>query len=138
MVIHKHLKLQTRGHRDFHDLTDGVNTLIRQSGLRTGLAHIFVAGSTAAVGTIEFEPGLQQDLGDLLDRLIPPRPDYAHEQAWHDGNAHSHLQATLLRPAITIPVDGCCLVLGAWQQLFFLECDIRPRERTIIVTLMGE
>jgi len=94
-------------------------------------------GSTAAIGTIEFEPGLQGDLPELLDRLIPPSTDYGHEQAWHDGNGHSHLQATLLGPALSVPVSGGRLALGTWQQIFHLECDVRPRQRTLVVTVLG-
>jgi secondary thiamine-phosphate synthase enzyme len=97
-----------------------------------------VIGSTAALGTIEFEPGLQKDLPQLLDRLIPPSRGYGHEQAWHDGNGHSHLQATWLGPDLTIPVTDGKSVLGTWQQVFLLECDVRSRERTIVVTVTGE
>jgi secondary thiamine-phosphate synthase enzyme len=138
MVFQKQFNIQTAGHRDLHDLTDAVGRLVEQSGVRTGLAHVFQVGSTAAVGTIEYEPGLRQDLPDLLDRLVPPSRSYGHEQAWHDGNGHSHLQATLLGPGLTVPVGGGKLLLGTWQQIFHLECDVRPRERTIVVTVLGE
>jgi secondary thiamine-phosphate synthase enzyme len=94
--------------------------------------------STAAIGAIEFEPGLEQDLPALLRQLIPPGRNYAHEQAWHDGNGHSHLQATLLGPSLTVPVRGGKLVLGTWQQIFHIECDVRPRERVVMVTVLGE
>jgi secondary thiamine-phosphate synthase enzyme len=138
MVFQKQLTIQTRGHRDCHDLTAGVEDVVRQSGIRTGLVHVFNVGSTAAVGAIEFEPGLQKDLPDLLDRLIPPGTHYGHEQTWHDGNGHSHLQATLQGPALSVPVSQGRLVLGTWQQIFHLECDIRPRQRTVVVTVLGE
>ena len=138
MVFHKHLKLHTRGHHDLHDLTERVHRVVEQSGIHNGLAHVFNVGSTGALGTIEFEPGLMEDLPKLMERLIPPGSDYHHEQTWHDGNAHSHLQATLLGPGLTVPIDGGCLVLGTWQQIVFLECDTRPRERTIVVTILGE
>src|SRR5438093_448427 len=121
-----------------HDLTEQVSALVRRAGIRTGVAHVFCVGSTAAVAAIEFEPGLQKDLPDLLDRLIPPSRSYGHEQTWHDGNGHSHLQATLLGPSLTVPVTNGRLVLGTWQQIFHLECDVRPRERTIVVTVIGE
>ncbi len=125
MVHQEQLTLNTRGHRDSHDVTDLVAAVVKRSGVRTGLAHVFNIGSTAAVGVIEFEPGLQQDLPDLLDRLIPPSRNYGHEQAWHDGNGHSHLQATLLGPSLTVPVTDGELALGTWQQIFHLECDIK-------------
>jgi len=94
--------------------------------------------STGAIGTIEFEPGLQQDLPAMLDKLFPPSRDYGHEQAWHDGNGHSHLQATMLGPSLTVPIKEGNLVLGTWQQVFHLECDVKPRQRTIVITVMGE
>jgi secondary thiamine-phosphate synthase enzyme len=137
MVFQKQLTLHTKGHRAMHDLTEDVAAAVAESGVRTGLVHVFQVGSTAAVGTIEFEPGLQKDLPDLLDRLMPPSRDYGHEQAWHDGNGHSHLQATLLGPALVVPVRGGRPVLGTWQQIFHLECDIHPRERTVVVTVIG-
>ena len=138
MVRHFELKLQTRGHRHMQDLTGRVQALVEQAAIRDGLVHVFAMGSTAAVGTIEFEPGLQEDLPGMLDRLIPPSRDYGHERAWHDGNGHSHLQATLLGPSLSVPVRDGRLVLGTWQQIFHLECDIRPRERTVVVTVLGE
>jgi secondary thiamine-phosphate synthase enzyme len=138
MIHQQQLTIRTSGHRDMHDLTGPVGDIVAQSGIHTGTVHVFQVGSTGAVGTIEFEPGLQRDLPDLLDRLIPPSRQYGHEQAWHDGNGHSHLQATWLGPSLTVPVAGGQLVLGTWQQIFHLECDVRPRERTIVVTVMGE
>ena len=87
---------------------------------------------------IKFEPGLERDLSERLDRLFPPSRHYGHEQARHDGNGHSHLQATLLGPSLTVPVSGGKLLLGTWQQIFHLECDIKPRQRTVVVTLTGE
>ena len=130
--------LTTGGHRDMHDLTDQVSGIVADSGVTTGIVHLFNVGSTGALGTIEFEPGLQEDLPEILDRLFPPSPEYAHEQAWHDGNGHSHLQATMLGPSMTVPVRQGTLPLGTWQQIFHLECDVKPRRRTIIVTVMGQ
>ena len=138
MVYQEGITLSTRGHRDVHDLTAEVQAVIDESQIRTGLAHVFNIGSTAALGTIEFEPGLQGDLPTILDKLIPPGREYGHEQAWHDGNAHSHLQATLLGPGLTVPISNGRLVLGTWQQIFHLECDIKPRRRTILVTVIGD
>lgn len=137
MTYRKHLKLQTAGHGDMHDLSDQVLRIVEHSGVKNGLVNVFVVGSTGAVGTIEYEPGLQADLPRTLDRLVPPSREYDHEQAWHDGNAHSHLQATLLGPSLTIPIEGGGLVLGTWQQVVFMECDTRPRERTLVVTVLG-
>ena len=104
MVYQKQILLETRGHRHLHDVTADVARIVHDSGVRTGTAHVFNVGSTGALGAIEYEPGLLEDLPDLLDKLIPPGRDYGHEQAWHDGNGHSHLQATLLGPSLTVPV----------------------------------
>ncbi|MGH9522105.1 MAG: secondary thiamine-phosphate synthase enzyme YjbQ [Terriglobales bacterium] len=132
------ISLHTSGHGGMHDLTREVSKIVADSGITTGTVNVFNVGSTAAVGTIEFEPGLERDLPQLLDRLIPPSRDYGHEQAWHDGNGHSHLQATLLGPSITVPVSGGKPVLGTWQQIFHLECDVRARNRTVFVTVVGD
>ena len=121
-----------------HDLTDEVDQIVNSSGVRIGTVNVFNVGSTGAIGTIEFEPGLQKDLPSMLDKLLPPNREYGHEQAWHDGNGHSHLQATMLGPSLTVPVKDGKLVLGTWQQVFHLECDIKPRQRTIVITVMGE
>ena len=121
-----------------HDLTDAITRIVGELGVRTGIVQIFNVGSTAAIGAIEFEPRLKQALPALLQRLIPASPDYADEQTWHDGNGHSHLQATLLGPSLTVPVRGGRLVLGTWQQIFHIECDVRPRERSVVVTALNE
>ena len=121
-----------------HDLTEQVAAIVTSSGIQTGVVNIFNVGSTAAIGTIEFEPGLQHDLPAILDMLIPPSRNYGHEQAWHDGNGHSHLQATLLGSSLTAPISNGKLVLGTWQQIFHLECDVRGRQRTVVVTVVGD
>ena len=138
MIAQQRLSVSTRGHREMHDLTGDVQQIVADSGVRQGLVNVFVIGSTAAVGTIEFEPGLKADLPEAFDRLLPPSRDYGHEQAWHDGNGHSHLQATLQGPSLTIPITDGQLVVGTWQQIFLLECDVRPRRREIVVTVTGE
>jgi secondary thiamine-phosphate synthase enzyme len=138
MVHQEQISIRTSGHGNMHDLTGSVGAIIASSGIRTGTAHIFNVASTAAVGTIEFEPGLQRDVPQILDKLIPPSRAYGHEQAWHDGNGHSHLQATLLGPSLTVPVAAGKPVLGTWQQIFHLECDVRGRERTVVITVSGE
>lgn len=138
MTHQQQISVRTRGHRDIHDLTERVSAIVADSGVRKGIANVFNIGSTAAVGTIEFEPGLEKDLPDILDKLMPPSRSYGHEQAWHDGNGHSHLQATLLGPSLTVPVAEGKLMLGTWQQIFHLECDVRGRDRSIVVTVVGD
>jgi len=138
MVFQKEIEVSTKAHGEMHDLTDAVAELVTTSGVKTGLVNVFNVGSTGAVGTIEFEPGLLRDLPNTLDTLLPPSRSYGHEQTWHDGNGHSHLQATLLGPSITVPVSDGRPALGTWQQVFFLECDVKPRRRTLIVTVIGD
>jgi secondary thiamine-phosphate synthase enzyme len=138
MVHQEHLSFATTGHRHMADLTEQVAAVVGRSGIKAGIVHVFCVGSTAAVGTIEFEPGLERDLPEMLDRLIPPSRDYGHERAWHDGNGHCHLQATLLGPSLSVPVADGKPLLGTWQQIMHLECDVRPRQRSVVVTVMGE
>lgn len=138
MSYQQEISIRTKGHGDMHDLTAQVAAVVNSAGIQTGTVNVFNVGSTAAVGTIEFEPGLQRDLPTILDKLIPPSRSYGHEQAWHDGNGHSHLQATLLGPSLTVPIAEGKLVLGTWQQIFHLECDVRGRQRTVVVTVVGD
>ncbi|MEQ8958818.1 MAG: secondary thiamine-phosphate synthase enzyme YjbQ [Coleofasciculus sp. C2-GNP5-27] len=139
MAVHQdYIQLATDKNGDMHDLTDKVNAIVKNSGIQTGMVHVFNIGSTASIGTIEFEPGLERDLPELLNKLIPPSRDYGHEQTWHDGNGHSHLQATWLGPSLTVPLKYGRLELGTWQQIFHLECDVKPRRRQVIVTIYGE
>jgi len=138
MTHQEAIQLETSGHRDIHDITAGVAEIVKRSGVQIGAAHVFNVGSTGVIGMIEYEPGLQQDISEMLDRLIPPSREYGHEQAWHDGNGHSHLQATLMGPSVTVPISGGKPVLGTWQQIFHLECDVKPRSRQIVVTVQGE
>jgi len=105
MVHQEQLSIRTSGHGDMHDLTSRVSAVIASSGIHTGTAHIFNVGSTAAIGAIEFEPGLQRDVPQLLDKLIPPSRSYGHEQAWHDGNGHSHLHGDAAR---AVADRTCC------------------------------
>ncbi len=138
MIHQQTIILPTKTHGEMHDITESINQIVQQSGIKTGTAHIFNVGSTAAIGTIEYEPGLKSDLPSALDRLIPPDLEYGHEETWHDGNGHSHLQASMLGPDIIVPITAAKLVLGTWQQIFHLECDVKPHTRKIIVTLNGE
>jgi len=138
MIYQQEITIHTSGHGDMHDLTEQVSTAVAASEIGTGTVNVFNVGSTAAIGTIEFEPGLQQDLPSVLDKLIPSSRNYGHEQAWHDGNGHSHLQATLLGPSLTIPVAKGKLILGTWQQIFHRECDVRGRQRTVVITMVGD
>ncbi len=138
MVHQATLQVKTDRHGRMHDLTEQVAEVVRSAGIQTGIVNVANLGSTGAIGCIEFEPGLVKDLPEVLDKLIPPSREYGHEQAWHDGNGHSHLQATWLGQSLTLPVTDGRPNLGTWQQVFHLECDVKPRTRTIVVTVIGE
>ena len=129
---------QTRGEGHTVDLTPRVQEAIARTGLRSGTVTVFVPGSTAGVTTIEYEPGAVEDLRQLFDRIAPRDLPYRHEEAWHDGNGHSHVRAALLGPSLTLPfVDGR-LRLGTWQQIIVVDFDNRARRREIHVQIMGE
>ena len=138
MVYQDTITINTNGNGDLHDLSDQVTSIVNKSGIKMGIVTVFNVGSTAAISTIEFEAGLKKDLPEMLNRLIPPSREYGHEKAWHDGNGHSHLQATTLGPSLQVPVRDSNPVLGTWQQIIHIECDNKPRQRSIVVTVIGE
>jgi secondary thiamine-phosphate synthase enzyme len=131
------LRLETEGEGQIVDLTEGVLAVLRQSGVSQGVVSVFVTGSTAAVTTMEYEPGGVQDLQQTLERLVPRARDYAHNVMNGDDNAHSHLRASLLGPSETIPLVAGNLVLGTWQQLVLIELDDRPRRREVHVQVLS-
>ena len=119
------------------DITTMVQDFVSDCGLEEGMAHVFVSGSTGALTTIEYEPGLKQDIFEALERVAPSSVEYKHDELWHDGNGHSHVRASLVGPCLSVPVVNGKLVLGRWQQIVFLELDNKPRERRILVQVMG-
>jgi secondary thiamine-phosphate synthase enzyme len=127
------LRISTRGDADIVDLTEGVRRAVADAGVADGQATAFVRGSTAAITTMELEPGGVHDLRALLDRLVPPEGDYEHNRLNHDTNSHAHQRASLIGASVAIPVVGGRLALGTWQQLVLVDFDDRPRERTVIV-----
>ncbi len=122
---------------DIQDITDDLNRIIGHSGVENGTANACIVGSTGSLTTIEYEPGVVQDLKDAIDRIAPKNISYAHELAWHDGNGHSHVQAALIGPSIVLPIRRGQLRLGTWQQVVAMNHDNRSRKRSIEVTLMG-
>ena len=132
------LRIRTEGEGEIVDLTDGVRRVIAGAGVQDGLACVFVTGSTAAVTTMEFEPGGVADLQALLQRLVPVAGDYAHNALNADSNAYAHLRASIVGPSETVPLVGGALVLGTWQQLVLCDFDDRPRERSVTVQVLGE
>ena len=137
MIATRYLEFETHS-GEVLDITDEVQEALEKTSLKTGVVTVFVTGATAAVTTIEYEDGLVADLGDALQRIAPVEIDYAHNERWHDGNGHSHIRASLLGPSLTVPFCEGRLMLGTWQQIVFLELDNRPRQRKVVLQIMGE
>jgi len=138
VVVSKSIAIQTKGEGDILDLTRTVASILTETKLSSGIVTVFVPGATGALTTIEYEPGLLKDFPDMLERIAPRGLSYEHERRWHDGNGHSHVRASLIGPSITIPfVDGK-LSLGTWQQIVFLELDVRSRSRNLMLQIIGE
>jgi len=133
-----HIFLTTHGNTDIIDITQKVIDGVNSSGLTNGLVTIFCPSSTSGVTTLEFEPGVQQDLKRIFDEIVPVDEVYLHEEAWHDGNGHSHVRAALLKASLTVPLVNGQLTLGTWQQIVYIDFDTRSRKREIIVQIMGE
>ena len=138
MVYRETIEFKTEGNMDMTDLTDEVAGIIKRSGIIEGICHVFNVGATGAISTIEFEPGLQGDFPKAMFKLIPVSKEYRHEFTWHDGNGHSHIQASLMGPDVTMPVQKGHLLTGDWQQIFHYEADNKPHNRKVIVTVIGE
>jgi secondary thiamine-phosphate synthase enzyme len=137
MIQTTHLEFNTRGNADMHDLTPEVKNIIDKQGLQNGVVTIFTPSSTSALTTIEFESGALDDLRRALDQIAPPDADYKHNLRWGDGNGHAHLRAALLGPSLTIPVVNGRLTLGTWQQILFIDFDVRSRKRRLVVQIVG-
>ncbi|RLF08543.1 MAG: YjbQ family protein [Thermoprotei archaeon] len=138
VVFIKEIRLETKGEGHIIDLTHIVREVVRESKVTNGIGLVFVPGSTGAITTIEYEPGLQHDMKNALERLFPRDIPYEHEKMWHDGNGHSHVRASFIGPDLSFPIINGKPMLGTWQQIVFIEMDIRPRTRTIIVQVVGE
>ncbi|MCX7681380.1 MAG: secondary thiamine-phosphate synthase enzyme YjbQ [Anaerolineae bacterium] len=138
MVVTQELRLHTRGNGDAQDITAQVEEAVRKSGLRAGTVTIFCPGSTGSLTTIEYESGALADLKQVLDEIVPPGRDYQHHLRWGDDNGHAHVRAALIGPSLTVPFVERKLTLGTWQQIVFLDFDTRPRERRLILQMMGE
>lgn len=137
-VESREIRFRTHNEGEILDITEKTQKMVESSKLRNGIVTLFVQGSTAALTTIEFEPGLLTDLPRALERLAPRNANYEHEIRWHDGNGHSHIRASIIGPDLTVPFLDKKLTLGTWQQIIFLELDTRSRDRTVIVQLIGD
>ena len=137
-IVTDAIRLSTRGESEIVDLTADVQQVVESHGFREGQALVFVSGSTAGLTTIEYEPGLLEDLPAAFERIAPRGIRYRHEDTWHDGNGHSHVRASLLGPSLAVPFREGRLLLGTWQQIALVDFDNRPRRREVVVQLTGE
>ena len=138
MVVTRKISLQTKGHGDIIDITPQVEQQLAETNINSGIATIFVSGSTAGISTIEYESGLVADLQEMWRRLVPENIPYHHDRRWGDGNGYAHVRASLLGASLVVPFDNKRLILGTWQQLVLIDFDNRPRSRQIILQIMGE
>ena len=138
IVLNTTVRVESKGEDDIIDLTEDAARIVRESSAKDGILTIFVSGSTAAVTTTEFEPGLRKDIPAMLGRIAPKEIRYEHDNTWHDGNGRSHVKASLIGPSLVVPFAQGRLVLGTWQQIVFLELDTRPRTRRIVMQVLGE
>ncbi len=138
-MIHHHIHhLKTAGNCDVHDITSVVETVIAESKIQNGIVTVFFIGSTGGITTIEFEPGLKSDIKKLFQSMIPYNKEYAHHKTWGDDNGSSHLQSALLKTSLVVPLINSAAVLGRWQQIVVIDFDTRPRNREIVIQVMGE
>jgi secondary thiamine-phosphate synthase enzyme len=137
-VVAKKIELSTQGNCDIVDITGQIRAELKKSGLKNGIVNICVIGSTAGLTTCEYEDGLIEDLKELFDKIIPQGKSYHHDRAWHDGNGHAHLRASLLGPSLTLSFDKTELILGTWQQVIFIDFDNRARRRNVSLQFLGE
>jgi len=136
-IISDYLVFASTGHTDIIDITRNVSKIVAESGIKDGQVCLFVPGSTAAVTTIEYENGAVQDLQEAIERLVPQDCFYQHDARWGDGNGYAHVRAALLGPSLTIPVINGHLTLGTWQQIVLVDFDNRPRDRKLLVHIIG-
>jgi len=137
-IINQRITLKTKGSGDLVNITDEISRLLQKSKLTKGNVTVFNIGSTAAITTFEFEPGMIKDMQELYEKLVPSNQHYHHDDTWGDANGFSHLRAALQGPSLTIPFENGSLLLGTWQQVVLAEFDNRPRQRKIVVQIIGE
>ena len=138
MVVTKQIVLQTKGNCDIIDITSQVEQQVADTNINNGTVTLFIAGSTAGITTIEFEPGLISDFREMWERNVPQNIVYEHNRRWGDGNGFSHVRASLLGASLVVPFSDRRLALGTWQQIVFVDFDNRPRSRQIVLQIMGE
>jgi len=132
------ISLNTKGNTDIHDITNQIARHVAQSGFKDGIVIVFCPSATSALTTIEYESGALSDLRRLFEEILPQNREYAHNARWQDGNGHSHIRAALLGPSLTVPFVNFKMTLGTWQQVIYIDFDVRPRQRELVVQLIGE
>ena len=137
-VASRNIQIKTSRENDILDITEQTSRAVKESKMKNGIVTVFVSGSTAAITTLEYEPGLKTDFPNMLSRVAPKGIEYEHDNTWHDGNGHSHVRASLIGPILTIPFREGQMMLGTWQQIVLIEMDAKPRERRVILQMMGE
>src|SRR5262245_9372567 len=137
-IVTESLTFSTKGHTDTMDVTSQIQQKLKASALEDGMVTVTVLGSTAAITTIEFEPGLTKDIKEVMEKMIPSSKEYHHDAAWHDGNGYAHLRSSLVGTSVTFPFTHGQLLLGQWQQIVFIDFDNRPRQRNLVLQFIGE
>jgi len=138
VVVTREIRLSTKGHTDIIDITEEVEQAIARSGVKDGIVCLFVPGSTGIVTTMEFEPGLVEDLKRFWEKIASSRDEYQHNARWGDGNGYAHVRAAASGPSLTLPFKDGKVIRGTWQDIVFIDFDNRPRSRTLIVQIVGE
>ncbi|HDQ16103.1 MAG TPA: YjbQ family protein [Bacteroidetes bacterium] len=137
-VFYDEINFNTDGEVDIIDITSDIKQVISKSKIKDGIICAFVKGSTGSITTIEYEPGLKKDLPRALQKIAPKGEHYDHHETWHDDNGHSHVRASLMGPSVTMPIRNGKLIHGTWQQVVFVELDTSPRDRKVIIQIVGE
>ncbi|MBU0635374.1 MAG: secondary thiamine-phosphate synthase enzyme YjbQ [Candidatus Omnitrophica bacterium] len=137
-IVTKYLKLKTKGCGDLVDITSDIRNILSNLGFKAGLVNVFVVGSTAAITSFEYEPGLVKDMRNIYEKIAPRDNKYCHDETWNDANGFSHVRAALQGAALTIPFEDACLLLGTWQQVVLAEFDTRARDRKVVLTFIAE
>jgi secondary thiamine-phosphate synthase enzyme len=132
------ININTKGESDIIDITESIQKSVKKSKIKEGIICIFLPGSTGTITTIEYEPGLKKDFPEALNRIAPKNIEYKHHETWHDDNGRSHIKASLMGPSLNLPITEGRLIHGTWQQLVFIELDTRPRDRRIIIKIVGD
>ena len=138
MNFQKEINIKSKAYDSIYNITDMICQVVKESKIECGIVNVFNIGSTASITTVEHEPGLLKDLPNFLNKILPRGANYFHDNTWHDGNGDGHLKASLIGPQITCPVKNNEIVLGTWQQIILIDSDNKPRNRRVMVTVVGE